>query len=163
VLPQHLLCPVHSAGRQRPDHPAGGVPVYSIGMQYAYATAYTAPIITRAQHINTVGATEMMVLEDLLGDTGIGYFCMYSLRFAPGPTCQGPSPLYVSPLSYKREGTRRYKAKTLRPNSGSQVHTSSQSQYITQWSRVLRSVNPNHSKSLCVLVFFLFPPNRRNT
>jgi hypothetical protein len=29
-------------------------------------------------------------------------------------------------------------------------------QYITQWSRVLRSGGPNHSKSLCVLVFFLF-------
>jgi hypothetical protein len=27
-------------------------------------------------------------------------------------------------------------------------------QYITQWSRVLRSGGPNHSKSLCVLVFF---------
>jgi hypothetical protein len=35
----------------------------------------------------------------------------------------------------------------------SQVHTSSQ-EYITQWSRVLRSGGPNHSKSLCVLVFF---------
>ena len=29
-------------------------------------------------------------------------------------------------------------------------------QYITQWSRVLRSGGPNHSKSLCVLVF---PPS----
>jgi hypothetical protein len=29
-------------------------------------------------------------------------------------------------------------------------------QYITQWSRVLRSGGPNHSKSLCVLVFFPF-------
>jgi hypothetical protein len=27
VLPQHLMCPVHSAGRWRPGHPAGGVPV----------------------------------------------------------------------------------------------------------------------------------------
>jgi hypothetical protein len=51
-----------------------------------------------------------MALEDLLGDTGIGYFYMYSLRFAPRPTCRGSTPLYVPPLSYKREGTRRYKA-----------------------------------------------------
>jgi hypothetical protein len=29
-------------------------------------------------------------------------------------------------------------------------------QYTTQWSRVLRSGGPNHSKSLCVLVFFPF-------
>jgi hypothetical protein len=41
----------------------------------------------------------------------------------------------------------------LRPSSGSQVHTSSQAQYITQWSRVLRSGGPNHSRPLCVLVF----------
>jgi hypothetical protein len=27
VPPQHLMCPVHSAGRRRPGHPAGGVPV----------------------------------------------------------------------------------------------------------------------------------------
>jgi hypothetical protein len=46
--------------------------------------------------------------------------------------------------------------------SHSQVHTNSQAQYITQWSRVLRSDGPNHSKSLCVLVFFPFPPNRQN-
>jgi hypothetical protein len=30
-------------------------------------------------------------------------------------------------------------------------------QYITQWSWVLRSGGPNHSKSLCVLVFTPFP------
>jgi hypothetical protein len=163
VPPQHLLCHVHSAGRRRPGHPTGGVPVYSIGRPYAYAMAYTAPIVTRARHINTIGATEMMVLGDLLGDTSIGYFCMYSLCFAPGPTYRGPAPLYVPPLSYKREGTRRYKGDTLRPNSGSQVHTRSQAQYITQWSRVLRSGGPNHSKSLCVLMFSPFPPSRQNT
>jgi hypothetical protein len=45
----------------------------------------------------------------------------------------GLSILVRAPLSYKREGTRRYKAdsSTLRPSSGSQVHTSSQAQYIT--------------------------------
>jgi hypothetical protein len=26
---QHLMCTVNSAGRRRPGHPAGGVPVYS--------------------------------------------------------------------------------------------------------------------------------------
>jgi hypothetical protein len=109
--------------------------------------------------------TDMMALGDLLGDTGIGYFYMYSLRFAPGPTCWGPAPLYVPPLSYKREGTRCYKEETLRPNLGSSSLrlSSSQAQYITQWSRVLRSGGPNHSKSLCVLVFFSFPPNRQNS
>jgi hypothetical protein len=51
-----------------------------------------------------------MALGDLLGDTGIRYFYMYFLRFAPGPTCRGLAPLYVPPLNYKREDTRRYKA-----------------------------------------------------
>jgi hypothetical protein len=32
-----------------------------------------------------------------------------SFHFAPRPTCQGSASLYVPPLSYKREGTRRYK------------------------------------------------------
>jgi hypothetical protein len=47
-----------------------------------------------------------------------------SLHFAPGPTCRGSVPLYVSPLSYKREGTRRYKAssRSHRPNLDSQTH-----------------------------------------
>jgi hypothetical protein len=85
------------------------------------------------------------------------------------PTCRGSMSLYVPPLSYKRKGTRCYKADRLRPNLGSHTHsnsqvlTSSQAQYITQWSRVLRSGGPSHSKSLCVLVFFPFPPNRQNT
>jgi hypothetical protein len=42
------------------------------------------------------------------------------------------------------------------------THTSSQAQYSTQWSRVLRSGGPNHSKPLRVLVFFLTPSNRQN-
>ena len=83
----------------------------------------------------------------------------YYIRYVPGPACQGSAPLYVPPLNYKRGGTQRYNSDTL---GRSQVHTSSQAQYITQWSRVLRSGGPNHSKSLCVLVFFPFPPNRQN-
>jgi hypothetical protein len=50
-----------------------------------------------AQDINTVCTTDIVALGDLLGGIGIGYFYMYSLRFAPGPTCRGPAPLYVPP------------------------------------------------------------------
>ena len=61
-----------------------------------------------------------MALEDRPGVTSIGS----SFHFAPGPTCRGSVPLYVSPLSYKREGTRRYKAssRSHRPNLDSQTH-----------------------------------------
>jgi hypothetical protein len=31
------MCPVHSADGRRPGHLAGGVPVYSVGRQYARA------------------------------------------------------------------------------------------------------------------------------
>jgi hypothetical protein len=110
------MCHVHSADEQRPGHPAGGVPVQSVGRQYARAAAYTVLTMARAlprkqpQDINIIWTTDIRALRDLLGDTGIGYFYLYSLRFAPEPTCRGSAPLYVPPLSYKREGTRRYKA-----------------------------------------------------
>jgi hypothetical protein len=110
------MCHVHSADGRRPGHPVGGVHVHSVGRQYARATAYTvlimAHVLPRKQprDINTIWTTDIMALGDLLGDTGIGYFYLYSLRFAPRPTCRGSTPLYVHPLRYKREGTRRYKA-----------------------------------------------------
>jgi hypothetical protein len=47
VPPQHLMCPVHSAGRRRPGRPTGGVPVHSVGWQYARAVECTVLIITR--------------------------------------------------------------------------------------------------------------------
>jgi hypothetical protein len=43
---RHLLCHVHSTGRWRPDHLAGGVHVHSIADQYARAVKCTRPIIT---------------------------------------------------------------------------------------------------------------------
>jgi hypothetical protein len=36
---RHLMCPVHSDGRRRPDHPTGGVPVQSDNGQYAHTAA----------------------------------------------------------------------------------------------------------------------------
>jgi hypothetical protein len=70
VPPQHLLWPVHSAGRRRPDHPAGGVPVQSIAKQYARAARCTVAIITYVLpgklplHANTTQIADVMVQED---------------------------------------------------------------------------------------------------
>jgi hypothetical protein len=93
----------------------------------------------------------------------------YYIRYVPGPACRGLAPLYVPPFSYKRGGTQRYNSSSLEAGKahsdtlrGSQVHTSSQAQYITQWSRVLRSGGPNHSKPLCVLVFVHRLVDRQN-
>jgi hypothetical protein len=72
----------------------------------------------------------------------------------------GLSTLVRAPLSYKRGGMHRYKGDGLRDKQTyldpAQAHKFIQALYITQWSRVLRSGGPNHSKSLCVLVFFPF-------
>jgi hypothetical protein len=163
--------PVHSTGRRRPIYSAGSVPVHSTGRQYAHAVACTTLIITRAlprkqpQHINTAWTTDIMAPGDCSGVLALVTSIMYSLCFAPGPTCRGSASLYVPPLSYKREGTRRYKGdptRTLRLTSSYKL-SSSQIQYNTQqWSRVLRSGGPNHSKPLCVLVFIPNPPSRQN-
>jgi hypothetical protein len=110
--PQHLMCPVHSADGRRPNHPTDDVPVHSVGRQYARAAAYTVLFMARAlprkqpRDINTVCATDIMALGVHPGVTDISCF----LPFVPGPTCRGSVSLYVPPLSYKREGTRRYKA-----------------------------------------------------
>jgi hypothetical protein len=80
------------------------------------------------------------------------------ILYVPGRTCRGPVPLCMPPFSYKRGGMRRY----THAISDSLAHTSSQ-QYISQWSRVLRSGGPNHSKPLCVPEFFsLAPTIKRN-
>jgi hypothetical protein len=51
---------------------------------------------------------------------------------------------------------------TLRLTSSYKL-SSSQSQYNTQWSRILRSGSLNHSKPLCVLVSIPNTPSRQNT
>jgi hypothetical protein len=54
----------------------------------------------------------------------------------------GLNTLVRAPWSYKRGGTQRYKTQAHSDTlilSHSQVHTSSQAQYITQWSKVLCS------------------------
>jgi hypothetical protein len=86
--------PVHSAGRRRPVHSAGGVHVHSTGRQYAHTAACTMLIITRAlprkqPHINTAWTTDIMAPGDCSSVLALDTSIMYSLRFAPGPTCRG--------------------------------------------------------------------------
>jgi hypothetical protein len=78
----------------------------------------------------------------------------------------GLSTLVRAPLSaIKGEAhnvTTQADSSSLRPSSVSQDHISSQAQYITHWSRVLRSGGLNHSKPLCVLVFVHRLVDRQN-
>src|SRR5688572_24056253 len=79
-----------------------------------------------------------------------------------GPHVEAQHPCTCPPSAIKGEAHIVTGSSTLRPSSGSQVHTSSQAQYITRWSRVLRSGGPNHSKLLCVLVFVHRLADRQN-
>jgi hypothetical protein len=81
-----------------------------------------------------------------------------------GPHVGAQHPYTCPHLAIKGEArnvTRQAHSDSLRL-SDSQVHTSSQAQYVTQWSRVLRFGGPNHSKSLCVLVFVHRLVDRQN-
>jgi hypothetical protein len=70
VPPQHLMRHVHSTGRRRPGHPAGGVPVQSIVKQYARVARCAVSIITYMLpgklplHANTTQITDVKTQED---------------------------------------------------------------------------------------------------
>jgi hypothetical protein len=70
VPPQHLMSHVHSVGRRRLGHPAGGVPVQSIVKQYARAARCTVSIITYTLpgklplHANAMQITDVRAQED---------------------------------------------------------------------------------------------------
>jgi hypothetical protein len=159
VPPQHLMCSVHSADERRPNHPASGVPVHPVGRQCARAAAYAMLIITRTlprkqRRISIPYALWTLWRSEIFWamlalDTSILFplFCPWA-----HVQCRGSAPLYVPPFSYKRG---RHAAK--RTQAHLDVHKFIPAQYITQWSRVLRSGGLNHSKSLCVLVFTPFP------
>jgi hypothetical protein len=46
VPSRHLMCPIHSDGRRRPDHPTGGVPIQSDIGQNAHTAARAMVIMT---------------------------------------------------------------------------------------------------------------------
>jgi hypothetical protein len=141
------------------------VPVRSVGRQYTHAASCAALIMTRMspgklpQHDNVARIADNKAGGDC---TRPSISCSkYYIRYVPRPTCRGSASLYAHPLAIKGEARNVTQTDSLRL-SHSQVNTGSQAQYNTQWSRVLRSGGPNHSKPLCVLVFFPFPPNRQN-
>jgi hypothetical protein len=61
--PQHLMSPVHCTDRRCVA--SGGVPVHSIGRQYARAAAYTMLIITRALPRKQRGISILYALRTL--------------------------------------------------------------------------------------------------
>jgi hypothetical protein len=143
-LPTPLTCDVPPRHLMSHVHPVGGVPVHSTGRRCA-ASAFneTCPSHRRhacpfhwqtarpycrvhyAHHYSYVTKEAAASCQrcaccgqhgpgDCTYDTCISC-SRYSICYVPRPTCRGSATLYVPPLSYKREGTRRYKASPLKP------------------------------------------------
>ena len=79
------------------------------------------------------------------------------IRYVPGPTCRGAVPLYMPPLAIKGEACNVTTQTQLRLSILKLPQQSN-----TQWSRVLRSGGPNHSKLLRVLMFIPTSRNKQN-
>jgi hypothetical protein len=183
VLPPHLMSPVHSTGRRCaasafnepcPFHWQATTSPFRRrrACPFHWQAVHSYCCVHYAHHHSRV-TREAAAAYQYCADCGhrgaqeiaqvLVTPIIYSFRYVPGPTCRGSASLYVPPLSYKREGTRRYKGESDSHRlSDSQVNTSSQAQYYTQWSRVLRSDGLNHFKPLCVIVFIPNPPCRQN-
>jgi hypothetical protein len=118
VPPQHLMRPVHSAGRRHQGHPVDGAPVQSIVKQCACAARRTVLIIP---YTRSFLCTSMLRRSQTSGRKKIAPAAnisssKYYICYVPGPTCRGSVPLYMPPLSYKRGGMQRYKGGSLRPS-----------------------------------------------
>jgi hypothetical protein len=105
VPPQHLMHPVHFAGRCRPGHPTDGVPVQSIVKQYARAARCTVSIIT---YTGSFPCTPILRRSRMSGRKkfapATNISCSkYYIHYVPRPTCQGSVPLYMPPLAIKGE------------------------------------------------------------
>jgi hypothetical protein len=74
VPPRHLMCLVHSTSRRRPGRPTGGVPVHSVGRQYARDAECTVLIITCTLpgelplHANATQTADIRAQGDCTGD-----------------------------------------------------------------------------------------------
>ena len=99
VLPQHLMCPIHSAGRRHPGHPAGSVPVQSIVKQCVCAVWCTVSIIACARSFpctSILRRSRMSGRKNIAPAASIGS-SKYYIHYVPGPTCRGSVTLYVPP------------------------------------------------------------------
>jgi hypothetical protein len=105
VPPQHLMRPVHSAGRRRQGHPVDGAPVQSIVKQCASAARRTVYIIP---YTRSFPCTPMLRRSQMSGHKKIAPAAnisssKYYICDVPGPTCRGSVPLYMPPLAIKGE------------------------------------------------------------
>jgi hypothetical protein len=99
VPPQHLMCPIHSAGRRHQGHPADDALVQSIVKYCACASRCTVLIIpyrgsfscTPILHISRMSGRKKIAQAANIGSS------KYYICYIPGPTCRGSVPLYIPP------------------------------------------------------------------
>jgi hypothetical protein len=111
MLSQHLMRPVHSAGRGRQGHLADGAPVQSVIKQCARAvrrTVLTIPYTRRFPCTLRIHRSRMLGREKIAPAANICNYKCY-ICYVPRPICRGSVPLCMPPFSYKRGGIRRYK------------------------------------------------------
>jgi hypothetical protein len=145
---QHLMCPVHSAGRRRacPFH------CRTVRPRCKVHCAYPSPLV---RCWGSFPCTPMLRRPRKSGHRKIALATSiscskYYICYVPGPICRGSPPLYVPPWTIK--GRAHYVTRHPHSDSSHPRHNSSSRAIKTQWSRVLRSGGPNHSKLLRVLV-----------
>jgi hypothetical protein len=161
VPSQHLMCPVHSAGRRRQGHPADGAPVQSVIKQCACAergTVLTIPYTRSFPCTLRIRRSQMSGPEKIAPAANIcNYKCC--IRYVPRPICRGSVPLCVPPFSYKRGGIRR--EADLDPSDSIQLKLSSNISHsgVGYYAPAARTtLNP------CVfLCSSHFPTNKQNT
>jgi hypothetical protein len=105
VPSQHLIRPVHSAGRWRQGHPTDGTPVQSIDKQCVRATRHTVLIIPSARSFPCtprIHRSRMSGCKKIAPSTNICSSKCY-IHYVPGPTCRGSVPLCMPPLVIKGE------------------------------------------------------------
>jgi hypothetical protein len=150
VPSHHLMCPVHSTGRRRQGHPADDAPVQSVVKQYARAARRTVLIIpcTRSFPCTPILRRSRMSGRKKIALAANISSSKYYICCVLGPTCRGSALLYMPLFATKgeacnvtTEGTRRLPQTQLRLSILKLPQQSN-----TQWSRVLRSGSPNHSK-----------------
>jgi hypothetical protein len=89
-------------------------------------------------------------LEDRPSSKHLWLQVLYSL--CPWARMSGLSTFVHAPFSYKREACSATKGIQSQAHSDTHKFIQALKQYITQWSRVLRSGGPNHSKPSRALV-----------
>jgi hypothetical protein len=105
VPSQHLMRPVHSAGRRRQGHPVDGAPVQSVVKQCARAmrrTVLTIPYTRSFPCTPKIHRSRISGHEKIAPAANICSSKCY-IRYVPGLTCGGSVPLCMPPSAIKGE------------------------------------------------------------